>query len=61
MIDSKEDHRSDVARQSFLEDCASRNIEVVFEEQAVELGVDSEFSQDFIRRMKEKKTQEARG
>jgi hypothetical protein len=45
----------------FLEDCASRNIEVVFEEQAVESGVDSEFSQDFCRRMKEDQMQESRG
>jgi hypothetical protein len=40
--------------QRFLEVCGKRNVEVVFEEQAAEWGVDSEFSQDFNRRMKEK-------
>jgi hypothetical protein len=43
-----------------LEDCKARKIDVIFEEQAVEWGVDSEFSPDFCRRMKEKAEEESR-
>jgi len=46
--------------QKFLEVCARRNVEVVFEEQAAEWGIDTEFSQDFCRRMKEKKAEESK-
>lgn len=43
-----------------IEVCARRNIEVIFEERSEEWGVDTDFSPDFCRRMKEKKAGEAK-
>jgi hypothetical protein len=49
------------AMQSFLENCADRNIEVIYEEEAIASGGDSEVSQGFWKRMKAESTSERQG
>jgi hypothetical protein len=46
------------AMQLFLSDCAESKVEVVFEEHSNRWGVDSGFSEDFCRRMKENYTEQ---
>jgi hypothetical protein len=45
--------------QDFLDDCAARQIEVIFEEQTSDYEIDSEISPDFRKRMREKEEEQA--